>query len=56
MNEKGGKKPRVWGYGDPNMDVHSLDRSKDKADDATTNFSPDAEVICSFSLFVSTAI
>lgn len=26
------------------MDINSLDRSKDKADDAPTNFSPDTEV------------
>lgn len=43
-NEKAGKKPRVWGYGDPNLDVNSLDRSKDKSEDAPTNFSPDTEV------------
>lgn len=43
-NEKAGKKPRVWGYGDPNLDINSLDRGKDKADDAPTNFSPDTEV------------
>lgn len=43
-NEKAGKKPRVWGYGDPNLDINSLDRGKDTADDAPTNFSPDTEV------------
>lgn len=43
--EKAGKKPRVWELGGTNKDLTTLDRSKDKPDDAKSDFKSDNEMI-----------
>lgn len=43
--EKAGKKPRVWELGGNNKDLPVLDRSKDRPEDARSDFKTDNEVI-----------
>lgn len=43
--DKAGKKPRVWELGGNNKDIPSLDRSKDKPEDARSDFRHDDEMI-----------
>lgn len=47
--EKAGKKPRVWELGGNNKDLPNLDRSKDKPEDAKSDYTVDNEVGKSFS-------
>lgn len=42
--DKTGKKPRVWDLGGNNRDIPDLDRSKDKPEDAKSDFTPQADV------------
>lgn len=44
-SDKAGKKPRVWELGGNNKDIPSLDRSKDKPEDARSDFRHDDEMI-----------
>lgn len=43
--DRAGKKPRVWELGGNNKDIPSLDRSKDKPEDARSDFRHDNEMI-----------
>lgn len=43
--EKAGKKPRVWELGGTNRDLPNLDRSKDKPEDARSDYTMDNEMI-----------
>lgn len=43
--EKAGKKPRVWELGGNNKDLPVLDRSKDKPEDARSDYTLDNEMI-----------
>lgn len=44
-SDKTGKKPRVWELGGNNKDIPSLDRSKDRPEDARSDFRHDDEMI-----------
>ncbi|KAG4076338.1 hypothetical protein HA402_005781 [Bradysia odoriphaga] len=44
-SDKAGKKPRVWELGGNNKDIPSLDRSKDRPEDARSDFRHDDEMI-----------
>ncbi len=43
--DRAGKKPRVWELGGNNKDIPSLDRSKDKEEDARSGFRHDDKMI-----------
>lgn len=42
---KEGKKPRVWELGGNNKDLETLDRSKDKPEDQTSDFTPESVMV-----------
>lgn len=43
--DRTGKKPRIWDLGGNSSDLPTLDRSVDKAEDARSEFTPDADIV-----------
>ncbi|KAJ3659069.1 hypothetical protein Zmor_010777 [Zophobas morio] len=45
VNEKAGKKPRIWDLGGTNKDLETLERTVDKPEDIKSHYTPDTEIV-----------